>query len=150
MRYTMTCKPCFTSDDNNHYWRLYMECNCEFICYNSNFYRCSWYYNKFNNNIIYELVISSIYNYDTWTCKIMIFAFGYDFLSLIFKNYYRFIFTWIIWLRNLFHHLSNIYEWNNNISLKAIKLRKFVTGVTELKTIMQKHQGKARDGGCLL
>ena len=68
----MTCKLCFTSDDDDHYRGLYMECNCEFICYDSDYYRYSSYHKKFNIIISYELVIGRIYKYDTRTCKITI------------------------------------------------------------------------------
>ena len=41
------------------------------------------------------------------TLKVQNYHFAHkgDFLSLIFKNYYGFVFTWISWLRNLFPNL---------------------------------------------
>ena len=63
-------------------------------------------------------------------------------LSLISKNYYDAIFTWISWICNL----TNIYTWNNNILPNTIKLWKLVTGATDLETRMWKYHGKACDG----
>ena len=50
-----------------------------------------------------------------------------DFLDLISKNYYEFLFMWISWLHNLFYNLTIIYAYNNNFSMKTIKFRKLVT-----------------------
>ena len=61
----MTCKSCFTSDNDNHYRGLYVEYKCEFIFYDFDYYRYSCYHDKYNNIITYELVIGSIYNYET-------------------------------------------------------------------------------------
>ena len=91
---------------------------CEFIRFDSDYYRYSWYYEKFNDNISYKLVLGKIYEYDTQKCKIIIlplnmqnyhFAPRGDFLSLISKNYYGIIFMWISWIQNLFHNIRNIY-----------------------------------------
>ena len=90
----MTCRSCFTSDEDDHYQGFYVECNCEFIFYDSDYCRYLCYHNEFNNIITYELIIGSIFNYDTWMCKITIlplnmqnyhFAPEGDFLGLIFK-----------------------------------------------------------------
>ena len=90
----------------------------EFIRFDSDYYRYSWYYDKFNDNMSYELVLGRTYEYDTRTCEITIlpldiqnyhFAFGGDFLDLISKNYYEVISKWISWLRNLFYNLTSIY-----------------------------------------
>ena len=108
----------FMSDDDDHYRGLYVEYKCEFICYNSDYYRYLCYYDEFNNIITYDLVIGSICNYNTWTCKITMLPLNMqnyhffprdDILDLISKNYYEFVFTWISWLRNLFQNLMIIY-----------------------------------------
>ena len=75
------------------------------------------------------------------------FTIGGDFFSLISKNYYRVIFTWISWILNLFHNLTNIYTWNNSILPKAINLQKLVTEGMNLKIRMQEHREKACDSG---
>ena len=77
----MICRLCFTSDGDNHFQRLYVECKCKFICYDLNYYRYSCYHDKFNDIISYELVIGRIYNYGTQTCKITI-------LPLDMQNYH--------------------------------------------------------------
>ena len=51
------------------------------------------------------------------------FATGGNFLDLISKNYYDVIFMWNSWLQSLFHSLTDIYAWNNNILQKATKLQ---------------------------
>ena len=78
-------------------------------------------------------------------CKIIILPMG-NLLGLIFKNYYEFVFMWILWLRNLFLNLTTNYGWNNYVSSKVIKLRKFVTEATNIETRIQKYRYEVRDG----
>ena len=48
-------------------WNAY-----EFIHFDSDYYQYSWYYDKFNDNISYELALDRIYKYDTRIYKITI------------------------------------------------------------------------------
>ena len=74
------------------------------------------------------------------------FALKGNLFDLTFKNYHKFVFTLILWLHNLFRNLMNILKSINRILPKVIKLWKFVTGVTNLKTRIRKYHSKARDG----
>ena len=49
-------------------------------------------------------------------------------------------------MRNLFHNLTNIYACNNNILLKATKLRELIMGVTDLENHIQRYRGAAHEG----
>ena len=48
-------------------WNAY-----EFIRFDSDYYRYTWYYDNFNDIITYDLVLDRIYKYNTRTCKITI------------------------------------------------------------------------------
>ena len=73
-----------------------------------------------------------------------------DSLSLTFKNYHEFIFIWILWLHNLFRNLTTNYAWNDYVSSKATKLRKLVTGATNVETHIQKYHYKARNSSYVI
>ena len=131
MCYAMTWKLCFTNNDDGHYrgllHELYMNASVStrilIILWNV---MPNWMIVWLNNSKYAKTIFTTleVQNYH--------FAPRDNMLGLTFKIYYRVAFTWFSWLRNLFHHLTNIYAWNNN-SLKATKLRKLVNGATELK-----------------
>ena len=47
----MTCRPCFTNNDNDHYQGLLREMKCEFIRYDSDSYHYTRYRAKFNDHV---------------------------------------------------------------------------------------------------
>ena len=57
------------STDDNHYQGLYVNA-WEFIHFDLDYYRYSWYYEKVNDNISYKLVLGRISKYDIEHAKL--------------------------------------------------------------------------------